>query len=398
MKAAVSPDAKSVACLFKAIACADVLDPHATSTEHQVVAVFSVDTKQWNIVDQVERINAKSDDLTNEYLDLIGFSANGKYFGATDTKTERTFIQRLAGIPFDIPAHQTTVTLWDVKTQKFINSLKNVDSPNFLSSNGCILNVPTMHSLDLMHLTTCEEKIELWNMITGKRQVTFEPVAFDLGSGGDQYENEPFSFSPDGKLLAASIYHMPVLSPGQTHAGSAPAYEVKIYDTQSGKPIKTLPIHAARIAFSEDGKTLASCQTGVEAWDVTSGKQLWKKNVGATGSSGREAMCVAGNRVLTYTERIQTIRMPNGSPGLMHNGTHDTQVFDLATGKLIRDFGIDSDYTEEVTLTPDGKKMLHFSGKRAGPTITIYDVDTGKLLNTIKCPMDEIEAILDRRR
>jgi WD40 repeat protein len=397
MNAVVSPDAKSVACTFKATACADVLDPHATSTEHQVVAVFNLETKRWKIVEQIERTNPKNDGLTNQYLGMIGFSANGKYFAATNTKPERTFIQRLAGMPFAIPSHQTTVTLWDVKTKRPINSLKNVDSPDFLSSTGCILNVPTMQSLGMMHLTAFEEKIDLWDLITGKRELSLEPVVLDLAKdGGEQYDNAPFAFSPDGKLLAASIYHLPVIPPGHTQ-GPAPAHEVRIYDTQSGKPIKTLPIHATRLAFSEDGKTLVSCETGVEAWDLTSGKNLWKQNVGATGTSGREAISVAGNRVLTYTERLQKMRMSNGSPGLLHNGTHDTQVFDLATGKLIRDFGIDSDYSEEVTLTPDGKNMLHFSDKRAGPTITIYEIQTGKLLNTIKCPMDEIEAILDRR-
>jgi WD40 repeat protein len=119
--------------------------------------------------------------------------------------------------------------------------------------------------------------------------------------------------------------------------------------------------------------------------------------MGATGPSYREEMCVAGNRVLTYTERTQPERMGNSTYELIRNGTHDTQVFDLTTGKLVRDFGIDRDYTEHVMLTPDGKKMVHFSSKHSDPTVTIYDVDTAKLLTTIKCPMDTIMAILDRK-
>jgi WD40 repeat protein len=396
MKAAVSPDAKSVACEFKATAYADAPAAPDTSIEHQVVALFNLDTKQWRIIDQIDQAHTDSANLVNQYLSLLGFSSNSKYVATTNTRTETTYLQRLAGMPFNIPSRQTTVTMWDVKTQKSINSLKNVENPNFLSSTGCILNVPTTHPQDLMHLTTLEEKIELWNMLTGKRELSFEPVLFEVTSGGDQYDNIPLAFSSDGKLLAASICHTPVLSPGQTHA-PAPSSEIKIYDTRSGKAIRTLPIHSNRMAFSEDGKTLVSCETGVEAWDLTSGKQLWKVPMGATGPSYREEMCVAGNRVLTYTERTQPERMGNSTYELIRNGTHDTQVFDLTTGKLVRDFGIDRDYTEHVMLTPDGKKMVHFSSKHSDPTVTIYDVDTAKLLTTIKCPMDTIMAILDRK-
>lgn len=88
-------------------------------------------------------------------------------------------------------------------------------------------------------------------------------------------------FSPDGSLLASALSSFP--NDPQTEVP-----EVKLWDSATGKELRTLAGHTAAIdavTFSPDGKTLAS--GGVDRllrlWDVASGKPIRV----LTGAGGR---------------------------------------------------------------------------------------------------------------
>jgi WD40 repeat protein/DNA-binding SARP family transcriptional activator len=75
-------------------------------------------------------------------------------------------------------------------------------------------------------------------------------------------------FSPDGRLLAAATIPMEPPQPG--------ADRVKIWDWRRGKLIRELPALAEGIAFSHDGRRIATAPlTGpARIWDVRSGRVL----------------------------------------------------------------------------------------------------------------------------
>jgi len=393
----ISPDTKYVACTLKATACADVLDPHVNSTEHQVVALFNVASRQWKILNQTEQINSQPSDFSHQYLGLSGFSPDSKYLATTDTRSEKNFFNQLIFGDWGLPTIRSTITLWDTETQKSLNSMSDVERPGALSAAGCILSLPPFQFPDVLHGARVQEKIGLWDVKTGKHQLDLTPITMQNPEGGEQYDSNPCSFSADGRLIAALV----TISVGttQTPAMSSWSHAVKIYDSQSGKCLKTIPIsESCREAFSPNNKILVTSGKNLEAWDVDSGKRLWKKELQATGTSGREALRIAGNRVLVYFEPKLTVRMANGSLAESHDGNYTTQVVDLTTGKLVRDFGPEKDYTKEVMLSPDGKKIMTFSGKVAPPRIRVFDVDSAKLSSDIPCPMGELEEILERQK
>jgi WD40 repeat protein len=82
------------------------------------------------------------------------------------------------------------------------------------------------------------------------------------------------AFSPDGKLLASAAGEKYV-APGDTPRPG----ELKIWDLETGKervPVRgQLPLRALAIAFSPDGKSIAtgSADRNVRLWDVTTGRE-----------------------------------------------------------------------------------------------------------------------------
>jgi WD40 repeat protein len=77
------------------------------------------------------------------------------------------------------------------------------------------------------------------------------------------------AFSPDGKTLASGG--------GAIHAGEYNPGELKLWDVATGKERATLKGHTivVSVAFSPDGKTLASGSQDetVKLWDVATGKE-----------------------------------------------------------------------------------------------------------------------------
>jgi WD40 repeat protein len=75
-------------------------------------------------------------------------------------------------------------------------------------------------------------------------------------------------FSPDGRLVAAASMPMERPVPG--------AERVKVWDWRRGKLIRELPALAEGIAFSHDGRRIATAPlTGpARIWDVRSGRVL----------------------------------------------------------------------------------------------------------------------------
>ena len=133
------------------------------------------------------------------------------------------------------------------------------------------------------------------------------------------------AFSPDGKLLAIGYLYSKPRSEGEGYS------EIRLFDLK-GKHIRTLGKNgygAARPVFSPDGKTLA-----------------------------------AGNR------------------------NQKTQLFDVATGKLLHTLG--KQMTQEVAFSPDGRTLAE--GYVDG-AVALWDVATGKLLHSTPSGCEEVYSV-----
>ncbi len=157
------------------------------------------------------------------------------------------------------------------------------------------------------------------------------------------------------------------------HGG--PPCPVLLWDLQAGKKIATMLGHTGsveRLAFSPDGKTLASAsQDGtVRLWDVPSGKEL------AT---------LKGNGLQSYIDfSADGKRLASGG------WDKAVRIWDVATHKELGVFKGHANVVLDVKFSPDGTIVA--SGSHDG-TLRLWDVATGKARATLKGHVSEVYCI-----
>lgn len=158
---------------------------------------------------------------------------------------------------------------------------------------------------------------------------------------------------------------------------------IKLFDLATGKPCHDFDGHIGEIrslAFSSDGKLIASVSDGVRLWDVTTSKTVRKLND-------------PDWPVRSYA--IQTA--PGGFLTSYSNGT--SRLWDGATGAELRQFSLqEKKGNTQMSVSADGKRILCASlgDIRNDVTITIAVLDfaTGKEL--IRRELEKSEHSLDR--
>ena len=159
-------------------------------------------------------------------------------------------------------------------------------------------------------------------------------------------KNEIIAISEDGKRGLGGQYE-----------GNA-----KIWDMDSGKSIKELPIkRLAKAEFSLDGK-LVFCGFGL---DSTS----WKNKI---------AVLDASNGRILWQKESETWNIaisPDGTKVLVDT-TNSFEVYEARTGKIQGTFN-EPDKVSSLAFSPDGKLAL--SGSMDG-SIRLYDLGTGTLI------------------
>jgi RNA polymerase sigma factor (sigma-70 family) len=159
------------------------------------------------------------------------------------------------------------------------------------------------------------------------------------------------TLSPDGKILAV--------------ATGPNTRKVFVWEWQAGlepREIKATPRGALSVAFSPDGKTLATGddgQEGIRLWDVASGRLL--RQLGDRTGWGRNRVCFSPDgRYLASTSSSQNTLI----------------LWDPKTGKEVRRLAGLRSWLRQFTFSPDSRRL---AGTHDG-VVRVWDVATGKEL------------------
>lgn len=227
-----------------------------------------------------------------------------------------------------------------------------------------------------------ERAVCVWDAATGRLLRQFP---------GHHEENRAVALSPDGKTLAI----------GQDNI-------IHFHDLASGREVRQLKSSLSEtsgLAFSPDGKMLASGHAGtaVLLWDLATGKVQTQLKTRlnrslllefspdgkrlATGDTLDQLIQLFD--VATGMERLQILR-PNHvhefafSPDstTLAAGARDGGVtlWDVATGKLIREMTSPNKYVRSVAWSPDGKTLAagEYNIEKQKFCIRLWDPSTGK--------------------
>ncbi len=156
------------------------------------------------------------------------------------------------------PEMQKTIQVWDLASGKRVFTLKGHPSEFItvmaFSPDG--QRLASACSLDAQH--TVLEQVKVWDLITGSAVRT-------IGSGLGFRSVGCLAFSPNGKRLATG-----------GDCSQDPA--VRVWDVATGKELAALAVDRTvlAVAYSPDGTRLAaSCGATLRAWDTSSGKERY---------------------------------------------------------------------------------------------------------------------------
>jgi WD40 repeat protein len=213
------------------------------------------------------------------------------------------------------------------------------------------------------------------------------------------------AFSPDGRTLAWGAGRRLDLFKRTDST-------IKLWDLKAGRVRHVLRGHKrfiAAIAFSPDGKTLASSSTGEDGHYPSGGVRLWDVQTGREKKPLEGGQFMHGHRLLFFPDRktlvacelvggqtatlwdLETLKKKADfgheltSPTISPDGRTLAAVsirdgvvkrWDLRTGKEVAPFNIRAGALQRVAYSPDGKTLATRENEPV-PAVRLWDVVTG---------------------
>jgi RNA polymerase sigma factor (sigma-70 family) len=241
-------------------------------------------------------------------------------------------------------AFDGTIRVWDLASSCQQVRAMTVDEAlvvcAVLSPDGKVLAVANQ-------LVTGGDDIRLWDLATGQELLRLGP-----------YQNAipALVFAPDGRTLAAGFFGDKV---------------IRFWETATGKelPQLKLPDSPPCLAYSPDGKILVS------GGDARRAIHFWNAQ------THEEMKLLEDNQPKTERSRIASLCFsPDGKSLASTSHTKTIHLWDVATGKLLRQFQEPWASVSTALFSPDGKLLVANAtfGLSSNDAIRLWDVATGK--------------------
>jgi RNA polymerase sigma factor (sigma-70 family) len=237
---------------------------------------------------------------------------------------------------------RSQVRLFDRETGQQVHELQGRDGP--------VHSVAFSPNGKMIASAGSDKTVRLWEVATGNEVRKLE---------GHKEPVFSVAFSPDGKLLAS---------------GSADK-AIRLWDLATGNEVRRLDGSLKTVlglAFSPDGKLLASAagDKAVRLWDVAGGKEI-----------RRLEAADEWQRAVAFSPDGKWLVVASGDYGATTYVTEKGWVtlWDVGTGKKLRQFSDDRLVFEAVAFAPDGKTVAAAGGHDA--VLHLWDAATGKELH-----------------
>lgn len=233
--------------------------------------------------------------------------------------------------------YDQTIRLWDVSSGQQSLTLKDtdwVDSAMWSPGVGSVAFSPDGKTLAS---GSADKTVKLWDTMSGRQLRTLAGHTGYIVS---------VALSPDGKIIASGSFDD----------------TIKLWDVASGQEIRTLNGWGGSVAFSPNGKTLASPhKTTIKLWEVTSGQEL---------------------RPLTgHTEGITSVDISPDSKMIISGGMDKTiKVWDVSGGQELRTLKGHTSWVRSVAISPDGKTLASWG---TDEKIKLWDAQSGQLRESL---------------
>jgi RNA polymerase sigma factor (sigma-70 family) len=280
------------------------------------------------------------------------------------------------------------IRVWDVALGK--------EKHGFMAYDRDVVNVAFSPDGKTIVSTGNIGGLRLWDAATGEK--LRQPPTFNLPMN--------LAFAPDGK----------------TFAGTEGDGRLHVYDGSTGKHLRAFdapPRTMAALAYSPDGKTIATCWGGAntfDLWDVATGKLLHadaghRHYVTSVAFSADDATLFSAGGISDYALRAwdastgelrgQLVESGNGYHGLalspdgrlLAAGSYgELRLWDPATRKLVRKCLGHKETVVSVSWSADGKTLV--SGSYYDKTIRVRNPATGEERRTIEAKQEWIGDVV----